>query len=210
METLSVKEFQNTGIKYLTFSNQNGKRWSIPMENMRVALELYEPSGMKGKLLKRLFPISTKVGVTKRILHGSYTTVEMSEELIKILIKCFGEKWEYSVFWGTPCVDRKITIQIYRGKNILGYCKIGNSKRVKDLFEHEKNVLDLLQQKDMDHVSRCLTIEQLTNGSWVLVQSTEKVVGVGTEHDYGVKQSRFLEKLWKTTKETLLFEKTDY
>jgi len=154
MDALIVKDFQSKGTKYLTFSNQDGKKWSIPMKNMQMALELYEPSGIKGKILKKLLPITAKVGIAKKILHGSYTSVEINESVKKVLVKCFGEDWEYSVFWGTPCVDQKITIQIYKKQQILGYCKIGKSERVKELFQHEKQVLDLLQQKSMSHVPK--------------------------------------------------------
>lgn len=210
MDALSLNKFENHKIKYLTFSNKDGKQWSIPMKNMRVALGLYEPSGVKGKMLKKLLPLVAKIGVAKFILHGSYDSVEMSEKLRAILVKLFGENWECSVFWGTPCVDQKITIQIYRDKTILGYCKIGNSERIEKLFKHEKSILDLLEQKHMPHVPRVLVVEDVSEECWAFVQSTEKIQGVKTEHNYGEKQSCFVEKLWETTKDKLAFEETDY
>lgn len=210
MDALIVKDFQSKGTKYLTFSNRDGKKWSIPMKNMQMALELYEPSGIKGKILKKLLPIAARVGIAKKILHGSYTSVEMNESVKKILVKCFGDDWEYSVFWGTPCVDQKITIQIYKKQQILGYCKIGNSERVKELFQHEKQVLDLLHQRKMPHVSKCLELEQVLDTSWMFVQSTEKVYGSNTEHRFGKKHNQFIDKLWNKTKETKQYEETDY
>jgi len=210
MDVLSVNNYQKKGIKYLTFSNQDGKRWSVPTKNIRVAMELYEPSSIKGKLLKKLLPVTTKLGVAKSILYGAYTSLEMSERLKQVLVNCFGEKWEYAVFWGTPCTDQKITIQIYREKEILGYCKIGNSERVKELFKHEKEVLEFLQQNDMQHVPRCLALKQIYDECWAFVQSTEKKVGKSTEHAYGEKHRRFLDDLWKNTKTNVVFEKTDY
>ena len=36
----SIKVSQsNVGYRYITFSNHDGKEWSIPVENMRVGLE---------------------------------------------------------------------------------------------------------------------------------------------------------------------------
>ena len=210
MDALSLNKLENHKIKYLTFSNKDGKQWSIPIKNMRVALELYEPSGLKGKMLKKILPLIAKIGVGKFILHGSNSSIKISRNLKELLVMCFGEQWEFSVFWGTPCVDQKITIQIYNGKEILGYCKIGNSEQIEKLFKHEKNILDLLEQKGIRNVPRALVVEKVSDEYWAFVQSTEKVQGARTEHNYNEKQRCFIEKLWRETRKTLPFEETDY
>lgn len=210
MDAIIVTNNQSKGIKYLTFGNPEGKKWSIPMRSMQMALEIYEPSGIMGKLLKRLLPLTARLGVAKWILHGSYVNVELTDSLKQILAECFGEEYEYSVFWGTPCIDQKVTIQIFRKRKILGYCKIGSSERVKALFRHEKEVLEQLQHKGMTHVPRCMALQQVSQQCWAFIQSTEKVCGSETEHEYGEKHIRFLEQLWETTKRRIMFEETDF
>ena len=96
--------------------------------------EIYEPFGTRGRVLKKFLPITARLGAAKRILNGRSTSICLNTKLRDLLKKCFGTEWEYSVFWGTPCVDQKVTIQIYNEKEILGYCKLGYSERVKELF----------------------------------------------------------------------------
>ena len=47
----------NKGERFCHFSNPDGKAWIVPVKNMRVALNLYQPSGIKGKLVKALLPL---------------------------------------------------------------------------------------------------------------------------------------------------------
>lgn len=210
MDALKLNDFQIGRTKYLTFSNQDGKQWSIPVENSRVALEIYEPSGIKGRMLKKFFPIILKIGLARFVLNGRYTNVHLSEELKKILERCFGLGFEYSIFWGTPCIDQKITIQIYKEKKILGYCKVGHSERVKELFFHEKKVLDFLEEKGIRRVAKCLELQQVDKQCWAFVQSTEKEIGAQIEGVYGEKHEQFLETLWQDTHRSILFEETDF
>ena len=42
--------------KYWKINNAEGKSWIIPTKNAKVALQLYQPSGRNGKLLKALLP----------------------------------------------------------------------------------------------------------------------------------------------------------
>ena len=210
MKAIVVSDFRDEGVKYLTFSNKDGKKWSIPVQNIRTGLEVYGPSGLRGKLLKKWLPMTPVLRFLKKIIRGTYTTVQLSEELKRVINASFGNDWECSVFWGTPCVDQKITIQIFDNKKILGYCKIGSSERARELFQHEKKVLDILEQRECPHVSRCLALEEIEEGYWVFVQSTEKKVGSKNGQGYGKRQKNFLDALWNGTKQNMRFEETDY
>ena len=44
------------GEKFYRFGNADGKYWIVPARSMRTALNLYQPSGIKGKLVKALLP----------------------------------------------------------------------------------------------------------------------------------------------------------
>ena len=44
---------QGEGETYYSFANADGKRWWMPARHMAVGMNLYQPSGTKGKLLKR-------------------------------------------------------------------------------------------------------------------------------------------------------------
>ena len=45
------------GDKFYRFTNADAKTWVVPANNISIAMCLYQPSGIKGKLLKSLFPL---------------------------------------------------------------------------------------------------------------------------------------------------------
>ena len=210
MDVLSLNSSRENKKRYITFSNQDGKKWSIPMHQLDAGLEIYEPSSRRGHLLKQFLPLFARTKILPGVLHASFTDLFVHRKLTELIDWYFGTGWQCSVFWGTPCVDQKITLQIYIGEKILGYCKIGNSDRVKELFLHEKKILDLLEQRRIRHVPRCLAVRQILGEFWILIQTTEKKKGSEEEHQYHERQNAFLERLYEGTKSKLLFERTDY
>lgn len=210
MEVIEYSDCSKKNTKYLTFTNRDGKCWSIPTINSRIALEIYEPSGLKGKIVKYALPYVIWIPITKRFLCGTYVSLVLGQKLNELLTSIFGEEFEYSVFWGTPCIDKKITIQVYRDDKILGYCKVGKSGRISKLFKHEKEILDYLEEKNIVQVPKCLKIDEIDDGYVAFVQSTEKIPGAVVIHSFGELQNKFLCNLWDSTKTQNLYEKTDY
>ena len=43
--------------QYIEFNNMDNKRWIITIKNSAIALNLYQPSALKGRLLKFFFPL---------------------------------------------------------------------------------------------------------------------------------------------------------
>ena len=46
---------------FVLFKNHDEKEWLIPLKNMKIGLEIYEPSAIKGKILKKGLPLLTWV-----------------------------------------------------------------------------------------------------------------------------------------------------
>lgn len=180
------------------------------MVDSKIALEIYEPSGLKGKVVKYVLPYVMRLPIAKKILHGTYTSIVLGQQLNELLTSIFGKSFECSVFWGTPCIDRKITVQVFRKNEILGYCKVGSTERIKELFQHEAKVLRCLESNRVAHVPECLAIEQIDEKNWVFIQSTEKKLSSRTEHKFKKEHEQFLYNLWGSTKRKILFEDTDY
>ena len=196
--------------EYLSFSNSDGKKWSIPLKSISLGLELYEPSGYKGKLLKCFLPVISNTKIPHLLFKTANEHVTLDKNLRVLLQKCFGSDWEYSIFFGTPCIDQKVTIQIYRNKEILGYCKLGSSERVKTLFEHEKEVLELLNNCGVNHTPVCIALSKINDKAWAFVQSTEKRNRFKTDHTFSKKHDDFLCELYEKTSFRICFEETDY
>ena len=128
---------------FYKIENSDGKCWLMPMRDVRMGLALYQPSGWKGRLLKRWFPYVHWSKLVRKVLKIELVEHVMEEELKRVIGSAFGvSEFEYSVFEGTPSVHQKITIQVWRGENILGYVKVTESEEVGRLFEREASFLE--------------------------------------------------------------------
>lgn len=196
---------------FYSFSNADGKRWIMPVRNMRVAMNLYQPSWINGKLLKALFPYLHWIGAVSKAIHAEKMTCRLKPELEAKLTRLFGvTDIEFSIFCGTPSVHQKITMQVSHGKRILGYCKFSDNKEVVDVFKREKDTLDFLHGKGMTAVPVCLCCEEMYKGVWMFVQTTTKSLRSIIDHAWCARETTFLKELHERTRQTLCFEDTDY
>jgi thiamine kinase-like enzyme len=195
--------------KSFSISNEDGKTWTLPFENTGVAFEIYQPSGYKGKILKGLLPLF----VNFKIVPIKHTVVDLDdmipEEVIKRLQIVFGDDIELSLFSGTPGTHKKPTVQIYKGKNLLGYAKYSNSQDIKDLFMNEYSILNELAEKEIRSIPKGLACENMESGM-LFIQDTKKKVNAKTLHKYGSKHEAFLKAVHNRTKVILRFEDTDF
>ncbi|MCD7763656.1 MAG: hypothetical protein LUI14_10775 [Lachnospiraceae bacterium] len=210
MNSIVKKSCSRSKTCYVTFSNHDGKQWSIPQADSGIALEIYEPSGIKGKILKSFFPVMSKSKSLIAFINGQYTSINVSSEMSAILESFYGREFCVSIFWGTPCVDQKITVQIYKAETILGYCKIGFTENVFNLFKNEKTILDYLNKKMVKNVPQCLALNELQDGARMFVQTTQKKSGAKVDHRFGTRQKCFLKMLFACTKQKLHYEESDF
>ena len=123
--------------------NADGKCWLMPVRNVRMGLALYQPSGWKGRLLKRWFPYVHWSKLVRKVLKIEVVEHELEADLKGVICGAFGVGgFEYSVFEGTPSVHQKTTIQVWNEERILGYVKLTESEEVGWLFEREASFLE--------------------------------------------------------------------
>lgn len=207
-EVLSIKEDSNP---FYRFENKDGKVWLMPVRRLRTAMNLYQPSGRNGKLLKRWFPLLHQVPILKRMLHIETTRCSLDNDLYDKLCEVFvTDELEFSVFCGTPCQHQKLTIQISVGKRILGYCKVSNHPDVISLFHKEGEFLKQLERIGINNVPRILFVGEWRSGIHLLVQNTNKTCHSQIIHKWETLHEEFLENLITKTKQVLPFEETDY
>lgn len=196
---------------FYTFSNADGKRWLMPAKNMRTAMNLYQPSGIKGKGMKALFPYLYRLGVVNKAVGAEKKRYELVPELEKLLCRLFGTgDIEFSIFCGTPCVHQKITMQISKGARILSYAKFSDNDEIKHIFRQEQETLDYLEQKGVTSVPRCLYSGEWRDGLGLFVQTTTKTRHSSTDHRWNEREMAFLEELHEKTKQHIPFEETEY
>ena len=201
----------NSGEKFYRFGNADGKKWIMPVRNMRTAMGLYQPSGTKGKAVKSLLPYLHPLPFVRNVIKAETLHCHLQEELHQLLGKLFiSNHFEFSIFEGTPSVHQKITMQVSKGKKILGYCKLSKSSDIKKLFEEESAMLGWLAKKKVNNIPQTLYCGTLTNGIHIFVQSTVKSPHSTTIHKWGTLQEEFLAQLHHCTKQHLPFEGSDY
>lgn len=202
---------EGKGQDFFCFANPDKKYWIMPVHRMNVAMSLYQPSGIKGKLLKRLFPYLYRFVFIRKILQTELLQTQLQSDLSELLCRLFNvDKLEFSVFSGTPCVHQKITIQLSSSSQILGYCKVSDSSEIWSLFYREAGFLKYLKEKHVNDVPECLYVGILKSNIGVFVQSTIKTNKSLVLHKWTELQERFLMNLYKKTKQKSFFEQTSY
>ncbi len=183
----------------------------MPQKNMRIAMNLYQPSGSKGKVVKNLFPLLHWLPLARNIIHATPTQCRLNKKLNNLLEQIFQESnLEFAIFFGTPCVHQKLTMQISKGNRILGYCKATDSADIASLFSREQNILNLLENKQMNGLPRCLYCGQLDTNCHLFIQSTSKTQKSKVLHDWSPLHEAFLQQLETHTRQEILFEESDY
>lgn len=208
---LTDKILCTSGKPFYSFANADGKTWLMPARNMQVAMNLYQPSGVKGKLLKCFFPYLHTIRLVRSVIKAERTVGELQEDLRNLLCRIFHTSdLEFAVFFGTPCVHQKITIQLSQGNRILGYCKVTNNKEITQLFQGEAEILQRLEKQGIKGIPRCLYCDEINEGIHLFVQSTTKTQKSQVPHKWGTFHETFLEELQRRTQQTILFEDSDY
>lgn len=181
---LSLFSKENDGKTFYSFSNADGKTWLMPIRNMQMAMNLYQPSSKKGKLIKYFFPYFHCLKFVRKIIDVKIQSFNLQGEILSLLERLFKQtELEYAVFYGSPGARQKKTIQIYKGKKILGYVKITKRNDIAALFEKETKMLDFLKSKGIKDIPLPLFCGNIC-GQTIFVQST-----------YKTKQSKVLHKL---------------
>ena len=196
---------------FYRITNADGKVWLMPVQNMRLALNLYQPSGKKGKLLKTCFPWLHGFPMVKRLAHAERTRCALTTELEALLGRLFQvEEPEFAVFGGTPCAHQKITMQVSKGGRILGYGKITDGEEIGALFQKESVLLETLGEKGVRGIPRCLFCGELEDGIKLFVQSTVKSNRSKVVHEWTKLHEDFLDELYRKTHRFIPFEQSDY
>lgn len=170
--------------------------------------ELYQPSSWKGKLVVSLLPYLSLFGILP--FKVSNIGDSIPTEVLHQIEQQFGVGCVASAFLGTPGTHKKTTIQISKDNAILGYAKYSASMEIQKLFSHEKDFLEWLQKKKIEHVPACIGLSRVNGSLMLFMQSTEKQVGARAEHTFSPKLESFLDELYSRTKVGLPYEASDF
>ncbi len=207
-EVLSIWEDSDP---YYRIENADGKVWLMPARRLRTAMNLYQPSGRNGKLLKALFPLLHWLPFPWQKLNIERTRCSLSDNLYSRLCGVFGvDRLEFAVFCGTPSVHQKLTVQLSLGNKICGYCKISDNQEVGKMFAREADILTCLHNCGVTNIPITLYAGEWYSGIALFIQSTCKTNRSRVEHEWCGLHEAFLNDLYAKTRQKLLFEQSDY
>lgn len=196
-------------MRYWKIANSDGKVWLLPRRNTRVALELYQPSGWKGKVLKAMLPLCSSL--PEFCAPFSAQEWKPKEAIRSVLERIFaGKDLEWAVFEGTPSVHQKQVMQVFCGQEILAYCKVSAKDDIKRLFAQEAELLQDLREKGINSIPQCLYLGPIDEERQMLVLSTEKTIHSNILHEWSGLHQSFLDDLQLKTSHRIPFEQCDF
>lgn len=194
---------------YVSMSSSNGKTWLLPVNSIITGLELYQPSSLKGVLIKRTLPFIAALRIRVNRVGIDYENVEALPSLLRLLDTFFEDDYELAFFGGTPSVDRKVTIQISSNQNILGYLKVSDKDRVRRLFQSEADNLSYLKGRGMTGIPDALFVGE-QGGLYFFLQSCVKHNGYKTSLKLCEEHWSYLDRLARLTCADMRFRCTDF
>lgn len=196
-------------MQYWRITNSDGKVWLMPRRNTQVALNLYQPSGWKGKVLKALLPFCSFLPeCCSPFPLQDWTADDAMEGVLKRLFPCKNLEW--ALFEGTPSVHQKHVLQVFCNQEILAYCKVSDKKDIQILFKQEAELLQDLRAKGICSIPHCLYVGAIGNdGRQMIVLSTEKTVYSRTPHKWNERHQSFVGELQTKTLQMAQYEECD-
>lgn len=213
MDVRNVLNFalvKGRGRCFYRLTNAEGKIWLMPAHHMKVGMNLYQPSGKNGKLLKALFPYLHRFGVVRKKIHAEVQYWDLADDFYSLLKNIFKTcELELSIFCGTPSVRQKIVIQVSKNKSILGYVKLSDNENVGQLFENEIRMLNFLAEKGFQDIPQVLYCGNLY-GCYVFIQSTFKTIHSKMLHRWTPLHEDFLRQLYEKTVINITWKQTEF
>lgn len=200
---------ESTGKKSIVLRNSEGKQWVFPIGNVKTGMNIYQPSSLKGKGIKLLLPYIKYLSPVLQRLNINVVNLEMVQEIEEYLNKIIGSGFQYSVFYGTPSPNQKITIQLNQGKKCIAYVKLTGKEHIWYYFQKEYNLLKELEQKRVAGIPKALAIQKIGE-QYIFVQSGDKDGKEKAADRFEELHYSFLKDIWEKTKVEKSFSETGY
>jgi thiamine kinase-like enzyme len=201
--------YENSIGQYLYVENSDQKAWLLPKSCIKASLNIYQPSSNCGKIWKYMLPYVYMFPFMHKPFHLTVVDCNIDTMFVKYLEEIFEKDVQLSIFFGTPSVHQKPTIQISKGEKLLGYCKVTKNNNVIAIFRNEKDILSYLNVKQVTNCPICLGLESVRD-SYIFVQNTAKTINSKYCDRLTPMHVNFLKQLAEKTFQVLLYKNTDF
>ena len=188
------------------------KTWVMPADSVSMALNMYQPSTLKGKLLKKLIVIFRNSDYVLRKLNCQKVSLEIDGRIRAYIETAIGRKdFSIAAYMGdtTSRQNNKATLQIYNCAGLICYGKVTEEPQVAETFDWEVKVLKSLENKKINGVPKVLDADTV-DGMRVFLQSTNKKVHEKVRLKLDRPQLEFIDRIVKQTKVKSEYCNTDF
>lgn len=200
-----------TDTKYIILDHGD-KTWVMPEENLKPALEMYQPSTMKGKMLKSCIKLFHESKTLLKRIGCQKKNLSFQPDILSYLQKTMNEQNIYiAAYMGDTSAkqNKKITLQVYDNQRILCYAKVSEEREVLENFSREIVSLNYLEEKGVTNIPKVLGDEEI-QGLRIFVQSTDKPLKQQVRLKFGREQIEFIDKIVNKTKQDTSYESSQF
>jgi len=128
----------------------NSIRWILPVTAKHpYFLNLYNSSGLRSKLIRLIFKLGWKFGMSKQLISGNFSLFSKGKVPLQKHLNSNKENW--SLFTGTVGPNRKIVLELNDGNRPQYFIKIPVTSQSENLVKNENNQLEVLSQMSLQH-----------------------------------------------------------
>ena len=131
-------EFKYKSLNYIN-QPKGFMRWLYQGDNLKSVLSFYNASGRRAKLIAGLIRLCSQLGLHKLVTTGSIKIY--SKKTLKLDSSVANLCTDYSIFMGTPGVQRSILVALIVKNKVTQFLKIPTNKASTQLIENEKEAI---------------------------------------------------------------------
>lgn len=194
--------------KYIQFIH-DGKIWILPKDSIATAIDMYQPSTCKGRMLKKRVIRKKKAS---KMLGTQEKSYKISDAILKCIENAIGhDKFSVAGYMGdeTTWQNDKVTLQIYDDKRIIAYMRVTENEKVTNQFQHEVDTIKYLQEKGIDNIPYLSASGKESDFSF-FVETTKKPIGQKVKLPLEEEQMDFLKRIHDVTIQNMPYEETDF
>jgi thymidylate kinase len=133
-----TREFNYKSLNYIN-QPKGHMRWLYQGHNLKSVLSFYNASGRRGKLIAKAIRLCSQLGLQKLVTSGSLKIY--SKKSLKLDSSIANLCTDYSIFMGTPGVQRSILVALIVKNKVTQFLKIPTNNASTQLIEHEKEAI---------------------------------------------------------------------
>ena len=210
-ELLKTLYLPNDKEEQLVFEHDS-KKWIMPKQEVRIAMDMYQPSSFKGRWLKSsvikhqrkpIFDRNSKIELVK--MSFSPAARRQIEEILGIrdfyISAYIGELWTSQ--------NDKAVLQIYSDDEIYAYVKITTNAENAKRFEKEANALSSLRESGIEYVPRVIGLD-LDGEVKMFAQSSDKPMGQEVKLEFNEQILDTVKDIVSKTKKNIDYKDSDF